>query len=345
MKFSKQYPKLAFSVTRPPSVTPSNSFSQRTLSCFAALFSLRGKLSRAYPVCLTYSPILINMFNMLQFTLSFLSLLLLLVLLACFFTVLRLPFPHFLLPCHFHSILAPFYCVNMFLSVARSFFRFNSFSFTLLLRVSSLLLFHMFLRPSFRVFCLCVCSFFASFCLFVSISYICLLAKFIRFSFRFLFSMFASPLDSLISPLLLFFRYSTTHSHNRSLSPSRSSKFIHNKVYRPHCFSLFSLLLNLGTFPSVRKVDSHALTLTLYFHVFNFCCLTHTYAQFQRNAGIAWLCRCCLLLLVVSCFFLVLFKLIYLNELFFRPSPFSSLRQLLFICAFRSDILHVSFSF
>lgn len=85
MKFSKQYPKLAFSVTRPPSVTPSNSFSQRILSCFAALFSLRGKLSRAYPVCLTYSPILINMFNMLQFTLSFLSLLLLLVLLACFF--------------------------------------------------------------------------------------------------------------------------------------------------------------------------------------------------------------------------------------------------------------------
>lgn len=124
-----------------------------------------------------------------------------------------------------------------------------------------------------------MCSFFASFCLFVSISYICLLAKFIRFSFRFLFSMFASPLDSLISPLLLFFRYSTTHSHNRSLSPSRSSKFIHNKVYRPHCFSLFSLLLNLGTFPSVRKVDSHALTLTLFFFtiLISAVSLTHTH--------------------------------------------------------------------
>lgn len=197
------------------------------------------------------------------------------------------------------------------------------------------LLFCYFICSYVRVFAffVCVCSFLLVFvCLFVSISYICLLAKFIRFSFRFLFSMFSAfPLDSPHWFLSCYFFFATLQrTHTLALSPSLSSKFIHNKVYRSHCFSLFSLLLNLGTFPSVRKVDSHAHTHSLFSRVF--VLLSHSHTRTIPTQRGDCLVVPLLFAIVSGCLFFF-FSFVQINlpkRTFFRLTLLIFLRQLLF---------------
>lgn len=142
-------------------------------------------------------------------------------------------------------------------------FLFSVYSFQL----SSVLLlsFHSFLRPSFRVYLFCVFLLLV-FCLFVSISYICLLAKFIRFSssvftFFFFFSFHLSLSFRLI--LLLSFNSRSTfffcllycRNHTRSFLFSQLHSQVNLFIINFTPFTLTRGYL-LGTFPSVRKVSS-----------------------------------------------------------------------------------------
>lgn len=153
-------------------------------------------------------------------------------------------------------------------------------------------LFHRFLRPSFSRFFITLCVSFAS-VLFVSISYICLLAKFIRFS--------ALPFISisLSNYLAFFFRFVSrlidfsfyvpfswllyTQSYSFSLA---HFFLLHMQVNLPHSSCYFYLFcFNLGTFPSVRKVSNRSFltqilsrTISCYF----FHSFTHKTAAIQR---------------------------------------------------------------
>lgn len=161
------------------------------------------------------------------FTISFSHLLLLVLLAFLIFSFLSC-FSSFLFLHFTHSSLAPFYCVNMILLVSFLFllrdFRslFLHFLFTTFFRVYFI---GSYVRVFFFAISYFVCVSFASFfVLFVSISYICLLAKFIRFSA----SVFSSSLSnshllssrfSLISRFYVLFPcllYTQSHS---SFSP------------------------------------------------------------------------------------------------------------------------------
>lgn len=178
-------------------------------------------------------------------------------------------------------------------------------------QLSSVLLlsFHSFLRPSFRVYLFCVFLLLV-FCLFVSISYICLLAKFIRFSssvftFFFFFSFHLSLSIRLI--LLLSFNSRSTfilfyfpcllycRNHTRSFLFSQLHSQVNLFIIKFTPFTLTRGYL-LGTFPSVRKVSStqwssyapifiHSHTLSLSFS------LTKTKRNHTAHRVIAWLCR------------------------------------------------------
>lgn len=158
-------------------------------------------------------------------------------------------------------------CLNMFLLSP-------SFPFTL----SNFLPFYYFhfIVSYVRVFAfICfVCSFCQFFvCLFVSISYICLLAKFIRFSssvftFFFFFSFHLSLSFHLIlllsfnSTFILFFSLSTllsqSHSFFSFLTTSLPSKFIHNKLYPFHTYTrLFA-----GNFSVSQESQQYSMILT-----------------------------------------------------------------------------------
>lgn len=82
-------------------------------------------------------------------------------------------------------------------------------------------------------------------------------------------------------------------------------------------FLSFQFALNLGTFPSVRKVDSHAHTHSLFSRVFVLLSHSHT-RTIPTQRGDCLVVP--LLFAIVSgflFFLLVLFKLIYLNERIF----------------------------
>lgn len=122
------------------------------------------------------------------------------------------------------------------------------------LPVSSSSLFHSFLRPSFRVYLFCFVSVpFASFVLFVSISYICLLAKclfdsplscfilFLSFTFHLSLSFHLIPPSFFYFTFYLLIFSCLLYCHNHTRSPfqifshiSLASKFIYNKVYSFH---------------------------------------------------------------------------------------------------------------
>lgn len=187
---------------------------------------------------------------------------------ACFFTFLTiLTLLYSPSPLVTHSRLAPFYCVWICFS-SLLLFCLPSPS---LFQLSSVLLlsFHSFLRPSFRVYLFCVFLLLV-FCLFVSISYICLLAKFIRFSssvfiFYFFFSFHLSLSFRLI--LLLSFNSRSTfilfyfpcllycRNHTRSFLFSQLHSQVNLFIIKFTPFTLTRGYL-LGTFPSVRKVSS-----------------------------------------------------------------------------------------
>lgn len=218
---------------------------------------------------------------MLQFTLSlFLSLLLLLVLLTCFHpssTSVSAVSLSLSLSQYFSTVL-----LCEYVSLRRSLFLFPFQFFLLHASPSSFFFFVISYVPTsefsrFLFVCVPFCQFFVCF---VSISYICLLAKFIRFSFRFLFSMFSAfPLDSLLRFLSCYFFFSLLYNaltHSLCLRLSQVNLFIIK--FTAHTVSLFSVCFSIWEHfrQSGKQILTH--TLTLYFHVFFFTVsLTHTH--------------------------------------------------------------------